>query len=83
MTDRVISYAGALPRVEDFLSVSKNAMVGVGAVAEAILGQETQVAGLAVLQLRTMRSPVRHSLSMLGAALSSLIRRQIRQATAY
>ena len=48
MTDRVISYAGALPRVEDFLSVSKYAMVGVGAVAEAILGQETQVAGLAL-----------------------------------
>jgi hypothetical protein len=48
MTDRVISYAGALPRVEDFLSVSKYAMVGVGAVAEAILGQGTQVAGLAV-----------------------------------
>jgi hypothetical protein len=48
MTDRVISYAGALPRIEDFLSVSKYAMVGVGAVAEAILGQETQVAGLAV-----------------------------------
>lgn len=48
MTDRVISYAGALPRVEDFLSVSKYAMVGVGAVAEAILGQQTQVAGLAV-----------------------------------
>jgi hypothetical protein len=48
MTDRVISYAGALPRVEDFLSVGKYAMVGVGAVAEAILGQATQVAGLAV-----------------------------------
>jgi len=48
MTDRVISYAGALPRVEDFLSVGKYAMVGVGAVAEAILGQGTQVAGLAV-----------------------------------
>ena len=47
MTDRVISYAGALPRVEDFLSVSKYAMVGIGAVAEAILGQSTQVAGLA------------------------------------
>jgi hypothetical protein len=51
MTDRVISYAGALPRVEDFLSVSKYAMVGVGAVAEAILGQQTQVAGLAVTAL--------------------------------
>lgn len=48
MTDRVISYAGALPRVEDFLSVSKYAMVGIGAVAEAILGQGTQVAGLEV-----------------------------------
>jgi len=48
MTDRVISYAGALPRVEDFLSVGKYAMVGVGAVAESILGQSTQVAGLTV-----------------------------------
>jgi hypothetical protein len=48
MTDRVISYAGALPRIEDFLSIGKYAMVGVGAVAEAILGQGTQVAGLAV-----------------------------------
>ncbi len=48
MTDRVISYAGALPRVEDFLSISKHAMIGVGAVAEAILGQSTQVSGLAV-----------------------------------
>jgi hypothetical protein len=51
MTDRVISYAGALPRVEDFLSVSKYTMVGIGAVAEAILGQSTQVAGLGVTAL--------------------------------
>lgn len=46
MVDRVITYAGSIPLDTDVLSSNKNTMIGVGALAQAILGTSTIVDGL-------------------------------------
>jgi hypothetical protein len=45
--DRSIVYPGAIPLDTDLLSVNKNAMIGLGFLAQAILGTNTVVDGLA------------------------------------
>jgi hypothetical protein len=44
--DRSIVYPGAIPLDTDLLSVNKNAMIGLGFLAQAILGTNTVVDGL-------------------------------------
>ncbi len=45
--DRAIVYPGALPRGADILQMNKNAVTGLGHLAQAMLGTGTVVAGLA------------------------------------
>ncbi len=46
--DRSIVYPGAIPLDTDLLNVNRNAMVAIGALAQAVLGTPTVIDGLAV-----------------------------------
>ncbi len=46
--DRNIVYPSAIPLDTDLLSVNKNAMIGLGFLAQAVLGTSTVVDGLGV-----------------------------------
>jgi hypothetical protein len=45
--DRIIVYPGAIPLDTDLLSINKNTMIGLGFLAQAVLGTNTVVDGLA------------------------------------
>ena len=47
--DRAIVYPGSIPLDTDLLATNRNAMVAIGALAQAILGTATVVDGLAVM----------------------------------
>ncbi len=66
--DRNLVYPGSIPLDSDLLSVSRNTMIAIGAIAQAVLGTGTLVDGLAC----TPTSPASMSITVAPGTISQL-----------
>lgn len=68
MVDRVINYPGSIPRAADLLNTNRSMMIGVGMLAQEMLGTSTLASGFAC----TPTSPTGLSVLVAGGRIYSL-----------